>query len=78
MSTIVRSLVVVGALLVAGSAFAYVGPLPAEVQRLAVFAASINAGARSPDAALAFIRFLGSPDAARVMTNSGLEPMPRR
>ena len=53
----------------------YVGPLPAEVQRITVFSAGVAADTKSPEAARALIRFFMSPEAARVMTKSGLEPM---
>jgi molybdate transport system substrate-binding protein len=53
----------------------YVGPLPAEVQRITVFSAGVAAGTKSPEAARALITFFMSPEAARVMTKSGLEPM---
>jgi len=53
----------------------YVGPLPAEVQRVTVFAAGIASGAKSDNAARALIRFLASPDADSVIRKTGLEPM---
>jgi ABC-type Fe3+ transport system substrate-binding protein len=53
----------------------YVGPLPSEVQRVSVFSAGIAAGAKYLDAAGAFIRFLASPESARVITRTGLEPI---
>ena len=53
----------------------YVGPLPPEVQRVSVFSAGVAAGAKHSDAARAFIRFLASPDAARAIAKSGLEPI---
>jgi molybdate transport system substrate-binding protein len=53
----------------------YVGPLPAEVQRMTVFSAGVAASAKSPEAAKALIAFFLSPEAARVMTKAGLEPM---
>ena len=53
----------------------YVGPLPAEVQRITVFSAGVAAGTQSPEAARALIRFFMSPEAARVMMKNGLEPM---
>lgn len=56
----------------------YVGPLPAEVQRVTVFSAGVAVGAKSPEAALALIRFFLSPEGAHVMTKSGLEPMTPR
>ena len=56
----------------------YVGPLPAEVQRVTVFSAGVAVGAKSPEAARALIRFFMSPEGAQAMTNSGLEPMTQR
>jgi molybdate transport system substrate-binding protein len=53
----------------------YVGPLPPEVQRVTVFSAGVAAGAKAPDAARAFIRFLTSPAAAPAITKSGMQPM---
>ena len=53
---------------------AYVGPLPAAVQRVSVFSAGVAAHSRHPDAARALIRFLASPDAAPVIAKTGLEP----
>jgi molybdate transport system substrate-binding protein len=56
----------------------YVGPLPAEVQRVTVFSAGIAAGAKEPDAAVALIRFLASPAAVPAIAKSGLEPVASR
>jgi molybdate transport system substrate-binding protein len=53
----------------------YVGPLPADVQRISVVSAGIAVGSKSPEAARALIRFFLSPDGVRAMTKSGLEPM---
>ena len=53
----------------------YVGPLPAEVQRVTVFSAGVAVGAKSPEAARALIRFFMSPEGAHAMTKNGLEPM---
>ena len=50
------------------------GPLPPDIQNYTNFAAAIGAAARQADAATAFLRYLGSPDAARVMRANGLEP----
>ncbi|MGD1096456.1 MAG: substrate-binding domain-containing protein, partial [Bryobacteraceae bacterium] len=41
----------------------YVGPLPAELQRVSLFSAGVATGSKQPDAARALIRFLASPDA---------------
>ena len=53
----------------------YVGPLPGDAQRTTVFSAGVLAASRHQDAARALIRFLQSPEAIRVMTQSGLEPL---
>jgi len=53
----------------------YVGPLPAEVQRVTVFSAGIATSAKAPDAARALLRFLTSPAAVPAITKSGLEPV---
>ena len=56
----------------------YVGPLPPEVQKVAVFSAGVTVGARDSDAAHALIRFLASPEAAYAITKSGMEPVAPR
>ena len=53
----------------------YVGPLPAEVQRVTIFSAGIATGARVPDAARALLKFLTSPKVVPAVTKSGLEPV---
>jgi molybdate transport system substrate-binding protein len=55
----------------------YVGPLPAEVQRVTIFSAGVAVGAKSPDAARTLIEFFGSPGALETMTKSGLDPISR-
>jgi len=56
----------------------YLGPLPAEVQRVSVFSAGIVVGSKEPAAAKALIKFLASPSARGAIVKSGLEPMPSR
>jgi molybdate transport system substrate-binding protein len=56
----------------------YVGPLPADVQRMSVFSAGVATNARSPEAARALIAFLTSPEARPAVTASGLESMTAR
>ena len=53
----------------------HITPLPPEAQKVSAFAAGI--GANSPDKAAArkAIEFLGSAEAAKAITNSGLEPI---
>jgi len=53
---------------------AYVGPLPAEIQEITVFAAGIPVGAKHPDAARALVGFLTSPAAAAIIRKCGMEP----
>jgi molybdate transport system substrate-binding protein len=57
---------------------AHITPLPPEVQRVTSFGAGV--AAKCPDAALArsVIKFLASPEAAKAITNSGLEPISDR
>jgi molybdate transport system substrate-binding protein len=56
----------------------YVGPLPAEVQKVTVFFGGVAANARHPEAGRAFIKFLQSPAAASALKKSGLEPVSSR
>lgn len=53
----------------------YVGPLPAEVQRISLFSAGLATNAPSPRAARALIAFLASPSAQAVFRAGGLEPV---
>ncbi|WP_418121347.1 substrate-binding domain-containing protein [Variovorax sp. 160MFSha2.1] len=56
----------------------YIGPLPAEVQRVTVFSAGVATGSKQPDAARQLIRYLNSPAAAPTIAKTGLEPLPAR
>jgi molybdate transport system substrate-binding protein len=51
-----------------------VGPLPAELQNVIVYAAGMAAAAQNPDAAAAFIGFMATPQALRIIRAKGLEP----
>jgi molybdate transport system substrate-binding protein len=51
-----------------------VGPLPADIQSYIHLAAAAGAGSKQSDTAKAFLKFLVTPDAARVMKAKGLEP----
>ena len=53
----------------------YIGPLPAEVQRVTVFSAGVAVGAKQPAAAADLIRYLASPAAAPTIAKTGLEPL---
>ena len=52
----------------------YVAPLPADIQHMTVFSSGMPAGAKSADAARAWITFLTSPAAATVFRSKGMEP----
>jgi molybdate transport system substrate-binding protein len=53
----------------------YVGPLPADVQRITLVSAGVAATAKNPDGARRLIRFFASPDAAAEIRAAGLEPV---
>lgn len=52
----------------------YVGPLPAEIQEITIFAAGIPRGALQPDAARSLVAFLTAPAAAAIIRKCGMEP----
>ena len=52
----------------------YVGPLPADIQLVTVFSSGMQVGAKSVDAAKAWITFLTSPAAAAVFKSKSMEP----
>jgi molybdate transport system substrate-binding protein len=51
----------------------YIGPLPAEVQRVTTFSCGFQTGAAQPDAAKALIAYLTTAAARTVMQKHGLE-----
>jgi molybdate transport system substrate-binding protein len=53
----------------------FVGPLPAEVQRVTTVSAGIGANALHPEIARRFIAFLASPSARTAIVRSALEPV---
>jgi molybdate transport system substrate-binding protein len=52
----------------------FVGAIPADLQPGFTFAGAITSAAREPDAALALLRFLASPEAASTILKAGLTP----
>jgi molybdate transport system substrate-binding protein len=56
----------------------FVGALPAEVQPTIFFAGALTRTAQQPEAASALIRFLASSEAAPVILEAGLTPLPER
>ena len=53
---------------------AFLGPLPAELQRITVFSGGVHAGSNEPDAARALLKFLSAPEHAALLQKHGLEP----
>jgi molybdate transport system substrate-binding protein len=51
----------------------FIGPLPAAVQQTTVFSGGVHAGAREPDAARDFLKFLSAPEHAAVLRKHGLD-----
>jgi molybdate transport system substrate-binding protein len=60
--------------LVSFPGIAFLGPLPAEIQHISVFAGGIHTVARNPAAAKALIAHLTSAAAVQVIRSHGLEP----
>jgi len=51
-----------------------VGPLPAELQNVIIYAAGLSAGAGEPAVARAFVAFTKTPQAGRLIRAKGMEP----
>jgi molybdate transport system substrate-binding protein len=51
-----------------------VGPLPAGLQNMTLFAAGVGGGSKEPEASRALIRFITSPSAVPVIKTKGMEP----
>jgi molybdate transport system substrate-binding protein len=51
----------------------YIGPLPAELQRVTIFSCGLQTGAPQPNAAKALVAFLTTANARAVMQKHGLE-----
>ena len=54
---------------------AHITPLPPEVQKVSLFSAGVAASTADSELAYSVIKYLASPEAARVITKSGLEPI---
>ena len=52
----------------------FLGPLPASIQNVTVYAIGVHASSPAPEAARALARFLTSPQARDVIVGAGLEP----
>jgi molybdate transport system substrate-binding protein len=53
----------------------FVGTLPAEIQPIFSFAGALTPTVQQPEAAMALIRFLASPEAAPVISKAGMIPV---
>lgn len=52
----------------------YVGPLPAEIQNITVYAAGLHTAAPESEAAKALVKYLTAPEARPVITKAGMDP----
>ena len=53
-----------------------VGPLPGDLQSITQFAGGVVSGAKEPDAAAAFLKFLQSPEAVATIKAKGMDTPP--
>ncbi|HYL89569.1 MAG TPA: substrate-binding domain-containing protein [Burkholderiales bacterium] len=51
----------------------YVGPLPAEIQKVTIFSGGVAAASREPDVARAFLQFLAAPEHQALLKKHGLD-----
>jgi molybdate transport system substrate-binding protein len=52
----------------------YLGPLPADMQKITVYSGAIHAGAQEAEAARDLVKALEAPEAAKVIRANGMEP----
>jgi molybdate transport system substrate-binding protein len=52
----------------------YIGPLPADVQKMTIFSSGIAANAKQADAAKAWVKFITQPSSAEAFKKRGMEP----
>jgi molybdate transport system substrate-binding protein len=52
----------------------YVGPLPADIQKMTIFSIGIAAKGQQLGAAKALVKFLTAPNAAEAFKKRGMEP----
>ncbi|UZE49944.1 molybdate ABC transporter substrate-binding protein [Rhodopseudomonas sp. P2A-2r] len=52
----------------------YLGPLPADVQKVTIYSAGISNGTKQIEAAMALVKSITAPDAASVIKQHGMEP----
>ena len=52
----------------------YLGPLSDDIELITVFSGAVRNQAKNPAGASSFLKLLTSPDAARAIRKSGMEP----
>lgn len=52
----------------------YLGPLPADIQKITIYSAGLHSGAKEPEAAKALVKALTGPEAAPAIKQHGMEP----
>lgn len=52
----------------------YLGPLPADIQKITIYSAGLHSRAKEPEAAKAFIKTLGGPESVPLIKQHGMEP----
>jgi molybdate transport system substrate-binding protein len=52
----------------------YVGPLPADIQKMTIFTSGLSANAKQPEAAKALVKFTTTPAAGEAFKKRGMEP----
>ena len=52
----------------------FVGPLPADVQKITTFSVGLHVAAKQPEAARALVKFMTAPTAAPIIRKKGMEP----
>jgi molybdate transport system substrate-binding protein len=52
----------------------YVGPLPADIQKVTIFSSGVAAHAKQAEAAKALVKFITAPNAAQAFAKRGMQP----
>ena len=52
----------------------YLGPLPADINEITLFAAAVHKAVAAPEPGRALLKFLTAPAAAPIIRKTGMEP----
>jgi molybdate transport system substrate-binding protein len=52
----------------------YLGPLPADIQKITIYSVGLHSGAKEPVAAKELVKALTGPDAVPLIKQHGMEP----